>query len=192
MSEDVIGVLLAAGAGSRYGSPKVLAHGGEWLAVAVRALLDGGCTEVLVVLGAADAVMPAGARALHAGEWATGMSASLNVGLAAAGDSAFAVVHVVDTPDVGADVVRAVLSAARDSASGIARAVFAGSPGHPVVFAREHWKEVMATSTGDKGARDFLRARSDVVAVECSELATGVDHDYRESPGPGAEHVELT
>lgn len=177
MSEDAVGVLLAAGAGSRYGSPKVLAHGGDWLTAAVRALLDGGCDEVLVVLGAADSPIPDGARAIFAPEWASGMSASLKAGLSAAGDAAYAVVHVVDTPDVGAEVVHAVLEAARTY--GIARAVFDGAPGHPVVFGRRYWDEVIAVSTGDKGAREFLRGRNDVVMVECSQWATGVDHDYR-------------
>lgn len=177
MSRDATGVLLAAGAGSRYGSPKVLAENGTWLDTAVRALLDGGCDEVLVVLGAADAPMPAGARSVHAPDWAAGMSASLKAGLSAAGTAAFAVVHVVDTPDVGPEVVTAVLDAARGS--GIARAVFDGAPGHPVVFGREHWDAVIAGATGDRGARDFLRGRDDVVAVECSQWATGVDHDYR-------------
>lgn len=179
MSEDAVGVLLAAGAGRRYGSPKVLAHGGDWLDIAVRALLDGGCEKVLVVLGAADAPMPAGASAVEALDWASGMSASLKAGLSAAGDADFAVLHVVDTPDVGSEVVRAVLAAARACDSGIARAVFDGSPGHPVVLARRHWEEVMCASTGDKGAREFLRGRNDVVVVECSQWATGVDHDYR-------------
>ncbi|WP_338893059.1 nucleotidyltransferase family protein [Rhodococcus sovatensis] len=179
MSVDAVGVLLAAGAGSRYGSPKVLAQGGDWLAGAVRALLDGGCDEVLVVLGAADSPMPDGARAIFAPEWASGMSASLKAGLSAAGDAAFAVVHVVDTPDVGSEVVRAVLSAARACNSGIARAVFDGAPGHPVVFGRRHWRDVIEGSTGDAGARGFLRGRNDVVVVECSQWATGVDHDYR-------------
>ncbi len=32
---DAVGVLLAAGAGRRYGFPKVLAHGGAWLQIAV-------------------------------------------------------------------------------------------------------------------------------------------------------------
>lgn len=177
MSEEAVGVLLAAGAGSRYGSPKVLAENGRWLEIAVHALRAGGCGTVLVVLGAADAPMPDGAHAVYAPAWESGMSASLQAGLSAAGDSAFAVVHVVDTPDVGAEVVRAVLKAARTS--GIARAVFDGSPGHPVVFGRQHWDEVVAVSTGDKGAREFLRGRSDVVLVECSQWATGVDHDYR-------------
>ncbi|MGA9871523.1 MAG: nucleotidyltransferase family protein [Rhodococcus sp. (in: high G+C Gram-positive bacteria)] len=179
MTERAVGVVLAAGAGSRYGSPKVLAHGGRWLGAAVDALTGGGCDKVVVVLGAADAAMPSGARAVYTPDWETGMSASLTAGLTAAGDADFAVVHVVDTPDVGADVVRAVLDAARASQAHLARAVFDGSPGHPVVFGSEHFADVIASSTGDAGARGFLRGRSDVTAVECSQWATGVDHDYR-------------
>ncbi|MDQ2637880.1 MAG: nucleotidyltransferase family protein, partial [Actinomycetota bacterium] len=47
------GVLLAAGAGSRYGMPKVLAAQGQWLTSGVAALHRGGCDDVVVVLGAA-------------------------------------------------------------------------------------------------------------------------------------------
>ncbi|SNT45682.1 nicotine blue oxidoreductase [Rhodococcoides kyotonense] len=179
MDGDAIGVLLAAGAGSRYGSPKVLAHDGAWLDTAVSALRDGGCERVLVVLGAADAPMPRGAEAVHAPQWRDGLSASLRAGLSGAGRASFAVVHVVDTPDVGFEVVRAVLDAARATPSHLARAVFGGVPGHPVVFGREHWDDVAAGAEGDSGAREFLRGRTDVVAVECSRWATGVDHDER-------------
>ncbi len=179
VSEVAVGIVLAAGEGRRFGSPKVLAADGGWLDTAVSALLGGGCSSVLVVLGAADAPMPEGARAVHAPDWASGLSASLKAGLSAAGEAEFAVVHVVDTPDVGPQVVRAVLGAARSEPSHLARAVFAAEPGHPVVFGREHWAEILATSTGDSGARAFLAARSDVALVECSRWATGVDRDFR-------------
>ncbi|WP_045200009.1 nucleotidyltransferase family protein [Rhodococcus sp. B7740] len=177
VSDLAVGVLLAAGAGTRYGSPKVLAHDGLWLRTAVQALRDGGCDRVVVVLGAADAPMPDGVIAVHTPHWNQGMSASFTAGLAATADAEYAVVHVVDTPDVGAEVVRAVLGAARDT--GLARAVFDGRPGHPVVLARRHVDAAVASASGDSGARDFLRGRDDVVAVECSHWATGIDHDYR-------------
>ena len=95
MSKDALtaGVLLAAGAGSRYGMPKVLAEKGDWLKLAVAALAGGGCDEVIVVLGAAGADVvdvPAPARAVYAANWADGLSASLRAGLDAV-DSAFAV-----------------------------------------------------------------------------------------------------
>ncbi len=173
---DVVGVLLAAGAGRRYGSPKVLAHGGAWLLSAVTALTEGGCSSVLVVLGAAiPNDLPAGVSTVVADDWATGMGASLRAGLAAVASTpaTHALVHLVDTPDVGADVVARVL----DTGAELARAAYDGKPGHPVLLARQHWASVRRSATGDHGAREFLRSRDDVLLVECGDLATGRDHD---------------
>jgi CTP:molybdopterin cytidylyltransferase MocA len=172
------GVLLAAGAGTRYGMPKVLAEGGQWLRRGVTALDGGGCDYVVVVLGAAVVDLPPPARAVVADDWADGLSASLRAGLSAI-DAEYAVLHTVDTPDVGADVVRRVLDAARSSPSGLARARYGDRPGHPVVVARRHWAELLDTLSGDEGARPFLGARTDVVAVDCAHLASGHDIDVR-------------
>ncbi|MEO9223335.1 MAG: nucleotidyltransferase family protein [Mycobacteriaceae bacterium] len=180
---DVVAVLLAAGAGRRYGSPKVLAHDGAWLRTAVTALADGGCAAVLVVLGAAiPAELPDGVSTVLVQDWASGMAASLRAGLAAASctDATHALMHLVDTPDVGADVVARVLATGAE----LARAAYDGKPGHPVLLARQHWAAVGAVSSGDHGAREFLRGREDVVLVECGDLATGRDHDR-----PGSEPV---
>ncbi len=170
------GVLLAAGAGTRYGMPKVLAAQGDWLSAGVTALRGGGCADVVVVLGAAIVDVPAPARAVIADDWSDGLSASLRTGLAAI-DADYAVLHTVDTPDVGPDVVLRVLEAAQMSVSGIARAIYAGAPGHPVVVARRHWPDLISGLTGDEGARSFLAGRDDVVAVACEDLATGRDID---------------
>lgn len=169
------GIVLAAGAGTRFGMPKVLAAQGEWLRHAVLALDEGGCDDVVVVLGAAVVDVPRPARAVVAQEWATGMSASVRAGLEAVGNAELAVLQLVDTPDVGADVVARVLAAARPS--GLARATYGGRPGHPVVIAREHRAALLVTLRADEGARGFLADRDDVVAVECGDLATGVDID---------------
>jgi CTP:molybdopterin cytidylyltransferase MocA len=176
MSPTAAGVLLAAGAGTRFGIPKVLAAHGEWLSSAVAALRHGGCDDVVVVLGAAIVDVPAPARAVIATDWSDGLSASLRTGLSAV-VADFAVLHTVDTPDVGADVVARVLAAARASSSGLARAVYGHSPGHPVVVADRHWAELLAGLQGDEGARTFLSARRDVVEVQCADLATGRDID---------------
>jgi CTP:molybdopterin cytidylyltransferase MocA len=172
------GVLLAAGAGTRYGMPKVLAEQGEWLRSGVTALACGGCDDIVVVLGAAIVDVPASARAVIADDWADGLSASLRAGLSAI-DADYAVLLTVDTPDVGADVVRRVLDAARSSPSGLARARYGDRPGHPVVIARRHWLQLLETLSGDEGARPFLGARTDMVAVDCADLASGVDIDVR-------------
>lgn len=171
------GVLLAAGAGTRYGMPKVRAEQGAWLRTAVTALHLGGCDDVVVVLGAAIVEVPPPARAAVADDWADGLSASLRIGITALGASDYAVLHTVDTPDIGADVIRRVLSAARSSPSGLARAEFEGRPGHPVVLARRHWPELLTRLHGDQGARPFLRRRTDLVTVPCGDLASGLDID---------------
>src|SRR5262245_58989397 len=96
----IVGVLLAAGAGRRYGKPKVLVDG--WLDIAVRALRDGGCADVLLVLGAAEVTAPPGVLKVTVPDWHEGLSASVRTGLAQANrmQAEFAVLHVIDTPDV--------------------------------------------------------------------------------------------
>jgi nicotine blue oxidoreductase len=176
---NAAGVLLAAGAGTRYGMPKAAAAQGGWLQAAVTALAAGGCADVVVVLGAALVEVPPPARAVIASDWADGMSASVRAGIAAIGSADLAVLHTVDTPDIGADVVRRVLAAANDSESGLARAVYGDRPGHPVVVHRRHWPQLLESLVGDRGAGPFLRARTDVVTVDCADLATGHDIDER-------------
>ncbi len=162
-----VGVLLAAGAGRRYGKPKVLVDG--WLEAAVGALRDGGCADVVVVLGAADVATPPGTTAITAPQWQDGLSASMRAGLAQADrmHADYAVLHVIDTPDVGPDVVARVLGRAVASDSGLARAFFGDRPGHPVVIARRHWPAVLSQLSGDRGAGGYLRTRPD---VECRRL----------------------
>lgn len=179
------GLLLAAGQGRRAGGPKALRvddAGQPWVVNAVRVLRDGGCGDVYVVAGAgADKVLAVLAdedvRVVVAADWAQGMGASLRAGLAAVGRTSaqVACVHLVDLPDVGADVVARLLR----SASGpdtLARAGYAGEPGHPVLLGRTHWPAVTAGAVGDRGARDLLAQRS-ARLVDCSDLAGGGDVD---------------
>lgn len=184
----VAGLLLAAGAGRRFGGPKALAHGGAWLRQALTALQDGGCSPVRVVLGAgadqAVAVLPDPALAVVTPDWDRGLSASLRAGLAAldraAGpDCSAALVHLVDLPDVGAPVIRRVVALAAPAV--VARASYLGRPGHPVLLGRDHWSAVATAATGDHGARDWLAGRADLVAVECGDLAHGRDTDISDT-----------
>lgn len=150
-----------------------------WPEIAVGALREGGCDEVILVLGAAEITVPAGVSAVGAPDWQQGLSASLRAGLAQAErmQADYAVIHVIDTPDVGPAVVARVLDRALASRSGLARAYFGERPGHPVVIARPHWPGVLAQASGDRGAAAFLRDRTDVEVVDCADLATGQDVD---------------
>ena len=172
-----VGVLLAAGAGQRYGKPKVLVDG--WLDTAVAALRDGGCADVVLVLGAAQIAPPPGVTAVTARYWHEGLSASVRAGLVQADQmhADYAVLHVIDTPDVDAAVVSRVLDRALGSESGLARAYFGERPGHPVVIARRHWPGVLALISGDRGAGAYLSARRDIETVDCADLAGGQDID---------------
>ncbi|MBA2414981.1 MAG: NTP transferase domain-containing protein, partial [Geodermatophilaceae bacterium] len=171
----IAGLLLAAGAGRRFGSPKALAtlpDGTPFLQRAITALRDGGCRPVVVVLGAqADRAreLAIGAEVVVNDDWDSGMGSSLGAGLAAlaalpaAVDAAVdaVVVLLVDTPGIGADAVARVSSYAAPDV--VAMATYDGRRGHPVLLGREHWPEVIRSAVGDTGARPFLRARADLV-----------------------------
>jgi CTP:molybdopterin cytidylyltransferase MocA len=193
-ADGVAGVVLAAGAGTRFGGPKALAahaDGTPWLATAIRALVAAGCSPVLVVLGAradeAEALLrslpdAADAVVLRADDWADGMSASLRAALEAASaldpPPVALAVAPVDVPDLDAATVRRVLEAAPVDAATLRQAVFLGRPGHPALIGRAHWPALAAALRGDAGARPYLAAH-DALLVEAADLSTGADVDRR-------------
>ena len=166
-----VGILLAAGAGSRMGWPKALTHaddGSSWLATAIERLLDGGCDHVIVVLGAqadrARELVPSGrpVRVVVADDWSEGMSASLRAGFAAARETEsepgeapteearVAVITLVDLPGLPVEAVARLLDGA-DTAT-LRQAVFGERPGHPVVVGREHWDALAASGARRHGS----------------------------------------
>jgi CTP:molybdopterin cytidylyltransferase MocA len=179
VGNQVAGVLLAAGAGSRLGTPKALVElGGRRLVDRGTDLLrDGGAAPVLVVLGAAQVTVP-GVRAVHNPDWPTGMGSSLAAGLRALpGECAAAVIALVDQPLIGAAAVRRLIAAYQAGAE-IAVATYHGKPRNPVLLARRHWPGVLAAAVGDAGARPYLRAHPDLVTeVECADTGRPDDVD---------------
>lgn len=184
---NVAGLLLAAGAASRYGSPKMLERfdGRTLLDRALDALLDGGCDPVVVVLGAHAASVrqavsdrPDRIATVENPLWSTGMASSLRAGLDALPERADAVVvALADQPLVGAPVVRRLAEAGRSGARA-AVATYDGRPRNPVLLARSVFADVAATVTGDRGARDWLRAHPDLVlAVACDDAGDPFDVD---------------
>ncbi|OYD67040.1 nucleotidyltransferase family protein [Rhodococcus sp. OK302] len=185
------GVLLAAGAGSRMGTPKALkfdADGQSWLRRGVSVLRDAGCTPVIVVLGAqasaAATLLPPDSTNILVVEsdWKKGMSASLHAGLHAAQKLTVdaAVITLVDLPDLNAETVTRMVGPTPVQSNTLRRAVFHGSPGHPVVIGRAHWDALINSLTGDAGAGAYLRKHR-AELVECSDLSTGRDVDYPQS-----------
>ncbi len=181
-ANPVAGLVLAAGAGRRYGGPKAPV----FLAQALRALLDGGCEPLVAVLGAGarqtrSAVDLTAVHVVDNPLWAAGMSSSFRLGLTTVaglpGISAVCV-HLVDMPGVTAAAVARLLTHAHPGC--LARACYGGEPGHPVLLGRDHWAQAAATARGDQGARDYLSLRADQVSVvECADVAAGYDIDER-------------
>src|SRR5260370_4443952 len=175
----VAGVLLAAGEGSRFGRPKALVElDGLTLAeLGVNLLRAGGANPILVVTGDAQVEL-SGTETVFNGEWRTGMGSSLRAALNALNDPAeardhdpalpsdvgAAVVALADQPLVGPEAVARLIAAYRAGA-GVAVACYEGNPRNPVLLARGHWPEVIATAVGDPGAPAFLRARPDLVPL---------------------------
>lgn len=181
---EIAGLVLAAGAGRRYGMPKALVRTDEGLLFVERAaavLTEAGLDPVLVVVGAAAAEVRAAAPGLRTVEnpgWATGMASSLRAGLAAlsATTARAVVVQLVDMPGVTPAAVRRV--AAHASPRALAMGGYDGRRSHPVLLGRDHWPGVAAAATGDRGARDYLRAHAaDVLVVPVADVADDTDVD---------------
>jgi CTP:molybdopterin cytidylyltransferase MocA len=184
----VAGLLLAAGAGRRYGMPKALVRLGGRLLVerAAETLREGGCDPVIVVLGAAADRVRAEALlgtavVVDNPEWPSGMGSSLSRGLLATPHSGVdaAVVLLVDLPGVTPAAVRRV--AALASPDALVMAGYGTRRGHPVLLGRDHWPGVAAAATGDVGARPYLAAHaSSVRVVPCDDVADDRDVDTPE------------
>ena len=189
MPTQVAGILLAAGGGSRLGRPKALVEiGGQTLAARGAGLLrSGGADPIVVVTGAAPADVP-GVTVVPNPHWRSGMGSSLVAGLTAVSDlppdgpgaCRAAVIALADQPMVGAESVRRLIAAHAAGAT-VVVAAYDGRPRNPVLIDRSHWAEVLATTTGDTGARPFLRAHPELVtAVECGDTGRPDDIDTPE------------
>jgi len=178
------GVLLAAGAGSRFraagGGVKLLAPVGgrpliDWALAALAAAPLG---DRVIVLGAhADELLAVtdlqGARPVRNEHWQRGMASSLQAGLAALDPACTAAVIVLgDGPALAAEAIRRVAEAAEGAAGLIAATYDGESSGHPVAIPRTLWPQLAAV--GEQGARALGRPSA---LVDCSDLPAPGDAD---------------
>jgi nicotine blue oxidoreductase len=131
----IAGVVLAAGASTRFGSPKQK--------VLLEPVLDrvrgsSALDEIVVVLGAHE--LRTSARSVRCPEWELGPGASLRCGLAALGDDVEAAVVVLgDGPDLDARAVDRVVAVWRAGGGPVVAATYGGVRLHPLLLAREAW-----------------------------------------------------
>ncbi|MDX8149444.1 nucleotidyltransferase family protein [Lentzea sp. BCCO 10_0061] len=184
----VAGLLLAAGAGRRFGSPKALVplDGKLFVESAAELLRAAGCDPIVVVLGAQAAEVRAkatldGVTVVDNPHWDTGMGSSLRTGLHAIGIADAVVVLPVDTPGITVEALHRLMALAEPAV--LARATYDGEIGHPVLIGSDHFAGVMASAAGDQGARDYLKANT-VRHVDCADVADGADIDRPEDLRP--------
>lgn len=165
-------IVLAAGAGSRFGGGKLTAPWGEGVLLhgALRTALAAPVRGVTLVTGAdAERVAAAAAafdvRIVHAAAHAEGMGASLRAGVASLPpDSAGAFVFLGDMPRVPAAAVLQPMAEAVRAGAPAAAPVFQGRRGNPVLLSAALYPQLLAL-TGDAGARAVLQALGDRLAL---------------------------
>jgi molybdenum cofactor cytidylyltransferase len=176
----ICGLVLAAGAGTRFGDqPKQLAEleGRPLLEWAVRAQCDARTLgRVVVVLGSSatrirDAVEFGRAEVVVCRDWDTGQSASLRFGLGQLADAEKVVVTLGDAPLMPSAVIEQFAGEPPGT-----RALYDGRPGHPVVLGSEQIA-ALTQLDGDIGARKLLDGGP---VVEMGHICSGRDVDTPE------------
>jgi CTP:molybdopterin cytidylyltransferase MocA len=147
------GLVTAAGASRRMGSPKALLtlpDGRRLAAAQAQLLVDGGCAEAAVVVGAAAERIAAGlpdCRVIHNPDWATGRLSSVRAGIGGFPYCDGVLILPVDAVGVAVATVRQVLAAAESAEGEVAlRAVCQGQPGHLVWLSRLLMDRLLAAS----------------------------------------------
>lgn len=186
-------VILAAGAGARFGGAKLTSpwRDGVLLDGALTAAFAAPARSVTVIWGA-DPEVPAAARRLaarldqagrlklvHAADHAEGIAASLRSAVASLPDDADALlVFLGDMPDTPHDVAAALVAAGGDRALAAAPAR-RGQRGHPVLLRAALFPALLAL-TGDQGAGPLLAGLGDGLAlVETEDPGVLFDVDVR-------------
>jgi CTP:molybdopterin cytidylyltransferase MocA len=160
----IAAVVLAAGASTRFGSPKqaLLLE-----PVVQRVRESGEIADIVAVLGAHE--VETSARVVHCPDWERGPGASLRCGLAALGEEVdAAVVALGDGPQLDPRAIDRVVAAWRDGAGQRVAATYAGVRLHPLLLARAVWDEVP-----DAGLRALPAA-----LVPCDDLSPPGDVDF--------------
>jgi len=154
--------VLAAGAATRFGSPKQRVFLPDVLA----ALRASSVEDVVVVAGAYE--LETDARVVCCEDWERGPGASLRCGLRDL-DAEAAVIVLADGPQLDPRAVDRVVDSWRNGAGERLAATYDGvNRSHPVLLARSVWDDVP-----DEGARAL-----DVTLIPCEDLTPPGDVDY--------------
>ena len=191
-SRLIVGVLLAAGSGSRFGGDKLLHPLGDGVAIAAHAArnLVAVVSDVVAVVRWGDFPLyemleQEGCQVTMFQGAARGMGASLAHGIGRARGADGWVVALADLPRVAPETMRSLVAALAEGAT-IVAPVHKGERGHPVGFGAALREELLALD-GDQGARSVLERHRDALKlIDCPDSNVLYDID-RKSDLPEAK-----
>ncbi|HEX6066370.1 MAG TPA: nucleotidyltransferase family protein [Longimicrobiales bacterium] len=183
--KNIVGILLAAGAGSRFGGDKLIHPLSDGVAIAAHAarnLIAAGLAVTAVVRSGdfplADMLEQEGCMVSAFANAARGMGASLAHAIETERAAGGWVVALADMPGIAPATIRAVVTALEAGAL-IAAPRFQDQRGHPVGFSAALLGELLALD-GDEGARAVLdKHRESVRLLECNDPAVLYDIDRK-------------
>ena len=185
-TRHIAAVLLAAGAGTRFGGDKLLHPLEDGVAISAHAArnLLAVVPDVVAVVRWGDFPLyemleQEGCRVTMFQGAARGMGASLAHGVGEARGADGWIVALADMPRVPPVVIAEIAAALEDGAL-IVAPVHDGERGHPVGFSARLRDELLALD-GDTGARAVLqRHAAEVRTIECGDAGVLLDVDRRE------------
>ncbi len=182
----ISGILLAAGAATRFGGGKLLhalADGTPLCIAAARNLLTA-LPDVLAVVRPGDdelarLLKAAGCEVTICADAVRGMGCSLAHAIGMRRDAAAWIVALADMPALKAATISSVARALEGGAV-LAAPAYQGARGHPVGIG-SRFREDLIKLDGDAGARDIVAAhRSEIVLIDCDDPGVLLDIDRPE------------
>jgi molybdenum cofactor cytidylyltransferase len=186
----IVAVVLVAGESSRMGRPKALLPIGDknFIETIVEALREAGLEKIIVVLGHSaeemrQKIMHLPVTILVNPDYKRGQLSSLQVAvryLLGQANCSSMLVHLVDHPYINSALVNLLIQRFEESGKLIAVPRFRGKRGHPVIFARGLFSEILRAPE-DQGAKAVVNAhRSETLEFDTDDEGITLDIDTPE------------
>ena len=183
MPKFISGLILGAGASQRFGQPKQLSPFGDttllgW--VVAQAQRAEALDELVVVLGRAadqirDRVDFGAAKVVENPVFTEGCASSYRAGIATLNPDSEAIMIILgDQPGIGPEIIDRVAAEWRQGESQIAICSYQGRNGHPMIFARPLFDQLVGLH-GDKAAWKLVDANPELVRQIQFDLPFPID-----------------